>query len=71
MGRRTLSRITFSGPANRSTFFDGQVAPYAPSLPELLLGLGGLGAAFLITTVGVHVLDFMPRDAASGAGEAR
>jgi len=28
----------------------------------LLLGLGGVGAALLLTTVGVRVLDFMPRD---------
>ena len=61
----------FPGASTSSTFFDGQVAPYAPSLPELLLGVGGVAVAFLITTVGVQVLDFMPRDAASGADEAR
>jgi molybdopterin-containing oxidoreductase family membrane subunit len=38
------------------------VAAYTPALPEWLLGLGGLGAAFVLTTVGVRVLDFMPQD---------
>jgi Ni/Fe-hydrogenase subunit HybB-like protein len=52
----------------RSTFYDGQVAPYAPSLPELLLGIGGVALAFLITTIGIQVFDFLPRDATRAAG---
>ncbi len=52
----------------RSTFYDGQVAPYAPSLPEVLLGIGGVALAFLITTIGIQVFDFLPRDAARAAG---
>ena len=59
----------FPGADVTSTFFDGQVARYAPSLPELLLGLGGVAAALLITAVGARVLDFMPRDVASPAGD--
>lgn len=38
----------------------GQVAPYAPSFPEILLGIGGFGVAMLITAVGVRVLQFLP-----------
>lgn len=38
----------------------GRVAPYAPSLPEVLLGLGGVGVALLITAVGMRVLQFLP-----------
>jgi molybdopterin-containing oxidoreductase family membrane subunit len=45
-----------------SSFGDGAVTRYVPSLPELLLGAGGLGAAFLMTLVGVRVLDFLPGD---------
>lgn len=48
----------------RSSFGDGQVARYVPRLPELLLGVGGLGAAFLLTLVGLHLFDLEPRDAA-------
>ena len=45
-----------------SSFGDGQVAHYAPSLPEILLGCGGLAVAFLITIVGVRALRFLPHD---------
>lgn len=45
-----------------SSFFDGQVDHYSPSLPEFLLGLGGFGAAFTMTTIGVRLLRFLPQD---------
>lgn len=45
-----------------SSFGDGQIGQYAPSLPEILLGCGGLAIAFLITTIGVRVLNFLPHD---------
>jgi molybdopterin-containing oxidoreductase family membrane subunit len=45
-----------------SSFGDGQVATYHPSVPELLLGVGGMGAAFLLTIVGMRMFDFMPQD---------
>jgi Ni/Fe-hydrogenase subunit HybB-like protein len=52
----------FPGFEAKSSFGDGQIGQYQPSLPEFLLGCGGLGIAFLITTVCVRVLDFMPHD---------
>jgi len=52
----------FPGYRVESTFGDGHVAAYAPSVPELLLGIGGLGVAFLVTVVGVRVLRFLPQD---------
>jgi molybdopterin-containing oxidoreductase family membrane subunit len=52
----------FPGHAVNSSFGDGQIATYTPSLPELLLGVGGLGAAFLLTIVGMRMFDFMPQD---------
>ena len=48
--------------------FDGQVDHYVPSVPEIFLGLGGLGLAFLITTIGVRVLHFMPRTISASSG---
>jgi len=45
-----------------SSFGDGQIASYAPSTPEILLGFGGLAIAFLITTIGVRALNFLPHD---------
>ena len=38
----------------------GAVAPYTPSLPELLLGIGGIAVALLIVSVGIRVLQFLP-----------
>ncbi len=52
----------FPGMAASSSFFDGQVDHYTPSLPEILLGLGGIGIAFMATTIGVRVLRFLPQD---------
>ena len=71
IGGQVFPLDIFPGYEVRSKFGDGQLASYVPSWPELLLGLGGLGAAFVITTVGVRLFDFFPHDeltARSGAG---
>jgi Ni/Fe-hydrogenase subunit HybB-like protein len=52
----------FPGYEAKSSFGDGQIGLYQPSLPEALLGFGGLAIAFLITIVGVRALNFMPHD---------
>jgi len=63
----------FPGYEATSTFADGRIQSYVPSVPEVLLGIGGLGVAFLITVVGVRRLHFLPQDdlqAATDAGAA-
>jgi molybdopterin-containing oxidoreductase family membrane subunit len=62
IGGQAFPLEIFPGHTVSSTFGDGAVTHYQPSWPELLLGVGGLGAAFLLTTVGVRVLNFMPQD---------
>jgi len=62
IGGQAFPLDIFPGHVVSSSFGDGAVTRYAPSLPELLLGIGGLGAAFLLTLVGVRVLDFLPAD---------
>jgi molybdopterin-containing oxidoreductase family membrane subunit len=50
-----------------SGFFDGvggQAAAYVPSIPEILLGVGGVAVALIITAVGVRVLQFLPESLA-------
>jgi Ni/Fe-hydrogenase subunit HybB-like protein len=59
----------FPGYEVKSSFGDGQIGLYQPSLPEFLLGCGGLGIAFLITTVSVRVLNFIPQDKPYIAGQ--
>ncbi len=43
-----------------SGFFDGQTHAYTPSLPEIVLGLGGIGIALVIVMLGVSALRFLP-----------
>ncbi len=52
----------FPGFAASSSFGDGQIASYSPSIYEFLLGFGGLAIAFILTTVGVRIFNFMPQD---------
>jgi molybdopterin-containing oxidoreductase family membrane subunit len=62
VGGQSFPLDIFPGYVATSTFGDGQIAHYAPSLPELLLGVGGIGVAFLLTIIGIRVLNYMPPD---------
>ena len=62
IGGQAFPLDIFPGYQVSSSFGDGAVAHYRPSWPELLLGLGGIAAAFVMTTVGVRVLDVLPRE---------
>ena len=64
IGGQAFPLDIFPGFEVRSGFGDGVVTHYAPRWPEWLLGAGGLGAAFVITTVGVRLFDFLPHDEA-------
>jgi molybdopterin-containing oxidoreductase family membrane subunit len=52
----------FPGMEVKSTFFDGHIDNYVPSMPEILLSIGGFGVAFTLTLIAVRVLPFMPQD---------
>jgi len=43
-----------------SGFYDGVVSGYRPSLPEIVLGLGGVAVALLIVVLALKVLPFLP-----------
>jgi molybdopterin-containing oxidoreductase family membrane subunit len=62
IGGQAFPLNIFPGYEASSSFGDGQIATYTPSLYEFLLGFGGLAIAFIITTVSVRVLNFMPQD---------
>ena len=49
-----------------SSFFDGAVTAYAPSLPEVTLGLGGVALALAMTAFAVKMLPFLPESLADG-----
>jgi molybdopterin-containing oxidoreductase family membrane subunit len=71
IGGQAFPLEIFPGFDVRSTFADGAIEHYRPSLPELMLGLGGVGVAFLLTTIGVRVLDFLPQDDFAGLTAAK
>jgi len=60
IGGQAFPLEMFPGHEVRSSFVDGRIGRYAPSLPEVLLGMGGVAAAFLITLLGVRLFDFAP-----------
>ena len=62
VGGQAFPLEIFPGWQVSSTFADGAITHYVPRWPEWLLGIGGLSAAFLLTVIGVRVLDFMPQD---------
>jgi len=57
----------FPGYEMRSSFFDGVVHPYAPSLPEAALAAGGFALALLGTLLGVKFLRLLPASLADEA----
>ena len=63
IGGQAFPLDIFPGYEVTSSYRDGAVATYAPSLPEVLLGLAGVAAAFVITLVGVQVLSILPAEA--------
>lgn len=62
IGGQAFPLSIFPGYEVSSSFGDGQIGKYVPSLPEFLLGMGGLAIAYLITLIGTRVLNTIPRD---------
>jgi Ni/Fe-hydrogenase subunit HybB-like protein len=60
LGGQAFPLDIFPGYAVSSSFGDGRIQTYAPSLPEIVLGLGGIGLALLIAVSGVGALPFLP-----------
>jgi len=60
VGGQAYPMHLFPGMEVSSSFYDGVVASYAPSLPELLLGLGGFGVTLLLVTLAIAALKFLP-----------
>jgi molybdopterin-containing oxidoreductase family membrane subunit len=54
----------FPGMEVSSSFYDGVIASYTPSLPEIGLGLGGVALTGLIVLFGIKVLRFLPASVA-------
>ncbi|MDT8282286.1 MAG: NrfD/PsrC family molybdoenzyme membrane anchor subunit, partial [Gammaproteobacteria bacterium] len=50
----------FPGYEVSSSFYDGVINSYSPSLPEILLGVSGMALSLLIVTFALKVLNFLP-----------
>jgi molybdopterin-containing oxidoreductase family membrane subunit len=67
IGGQAFPLSIFPGYEVSSSFGDGAIGYYTPSLPETLLGFGGLAIAYLITLIGSRVFKTMPHDAVLAA----
>jgi molybdopterin-containing oxidoreductase family membrane subunit len=61
IGGQAFPLEIFPGYEASSSFADGAVNAYAPSLAEIALGVGGLAAAALVTLIGARIFAILPR----------
>ncbi|NNF96664.1 MAG: polysulfide reductase NrfD [Halobacteria archaeon] len=54
----------FPGKEVSSTFSDGVINSYTPSLPEIVLGIGGFAIALIMVVLAIKVLGFLPNSLA-------
>lgn len=60
IGGQAFPLVLFPGRQVSSSFYDGVVNAYLPSLPEWLLGFGGIAVAGLIVLLALKFLGFLP-----------
>ncbi|NOX09740.1 MAG: polysulfide reductase NrfD [Gammaproteobacteria bacterium] len=62
IGGQAFPLVLFPGMEVSSSFFDGVINSYSPSLPEFILGIGGIAVAMIAVALAVKILDFLPED---------
>ncbi|MEW6647868.1 MAG: NrfD/PsrC family molybdoenzyme membrane anchor subunit [Pseudomonadota bacterium] len=67
IGGQAYPLVLFPGYDVSSTFADGVVNSYSPSLPELVLGFSGIAIAMAMMVVGMRVLRLTPASLADAA----
>jgi Ni/Fe-hydrogenase subunit HybB-like protein len=60
IGGQAYPLVLFPGMQESSSFYDGVVHGYAPSAPEILLGIGGVAIAAAIVLLAIKLLRFLP-----------
>jgi molybdopterin-containing oxidoreductase family membrane subunit len=68
IGGQAYPQILFPGMVESSSFFDGEIHPYTPSVPEVLLGLGAVGLTAAIVAVALRALALLPEGLDPTAG---
>ena len=61
IGSQAYPLTIFPGFEVSSSFFDGAINPYTPTLPEALLGMAGISVAMLIAALAFYLLPFLPQ----------
>jgi molybdopterin-containing oxidoreductase family membrane subunit len=64
IGGQAYPLVMFPGMEESSSFYDGAVGEYIPSLPEIALGVGGSAFAVLLVTLALRILPFLPESLA-------
>jgi Ni/Fe-hydrogenase subunit HybB-like protein len=60
IGGQAYPQILFPGMLETSSFFDGEIHPYTPSVAEVLLGVGGVALAAALIAVALRALALLP-----------
>ncbi len=66
IGGQAYPMKTFPGYEVTSSFGDGMIASYSPTLPEVLLGISGFAIALVAVTIAVRHLRALPASLADG-----
>jgi len=61
IGGQAFPLDLFPGMEISSTFQDGEVATYTPTIPEVLLGISGISIAMLISGIVMRLMPFLPK----------
>lgn len=64
IGGQAYPLAMFPGMEESSSFYDGAVGEYTPSLPEIALGIGGSAFAVLLVMLALRILPFLPESLA-------
>ncbi|MEE9327942.1 MAG: NrfD/PsrC family molybdoenzyme membrane anchor subunit [Cocleimonas sp.] len=67
IGGQSYPLVLFPNAEVSSTFFDGVNNAYTATMPEYLLGIGGVALAIFIVILGMKVLRLLPTTLADGA----
>jgi len=69
IGGQAYPMELFPGYEVSSSFFDGVVNEYSPSLPEVVLGVSGMAISVLLVAFALKVLNFLPESLADSVAD--
>ena len=69
IGGQSYPLVLFPNAEVTSTFFEGIVNSYSPSIYEFMLGIGGVGVALLVIVLAVKVLRLLPDSLADSVAD--